>query len=115
MTKEQWQNDANLRPALAGILADQTMILALEIVLAQGLLPVNPPPGVDLIHFGAIQAFRRDGYLEAIANLKKLALITKRKPEEKKPWTVEEKDLPQEKFADDTPPAPAAEPKPELT
>lgn len=100
---DQWKEDANARKELEDLFRHPTLANALEIVKQQGLAPINPPAGVDIVQFGAMMGFKRDGYFEAIANLKLLAKVTPRKSSDPKPWKVDPKSIPEEKFID--PPA----------
>lgn len=87
ITKTQWYRHPTLRSELEELLKNPVLIAALEVVFQLGVkstaFPVNP---VDLVQFFALMGAKRDGYIEALANLQMLA---KPEPEEKptpKPW-----------------------------
>jgi hypothetical protein len=106
MTLKQWQEDANLRPAWAEILTNPVALAAFDIVMQQGMAPIDPPRGVDIVQWGAMMGFKRDGYMDALQNLRNLAKIVQNKQKDPKPWTVNPKDFPEEIFADDKKPEP---------
>jgi hypothetical protein len=99
---DQWKEDANARPALAAMLQDPILANALEIVVQQGLAPIVPPTGIDIVAYGAMMGFKRDGYMEAVANLRALAKTTKKKATlgARDSWVVDPATVPKEVFLD---------------
>ena len=102
MTLAQWRKDAQLRPALAAILSDPTMIAALQIVTDQGCPTSACPINVNLIHYSALTGAWKEGYREALDNLRNLTTTTPRDRIYQKPWTVDPKSMPQETFLEGT-------------
>jgi hypothetical protein len=106
LTEEQWKTDANARAEFEAHLNTPVVINAFAITEKHGLEPIvlapgTVPPGIDLIQYGAMKAFYRDGYFAALDKLRSLAKITRRESPRQKPWTVDPKSMPPEKFADD--------------
>lgn len=87
MTKEQWYKHPTLRGDLETLLSNPVMVNALDIVFQHGVtstpFPVNP---VDLVHFFALMGAKRDGYIEALKNLRELTKAEPLKQPDRKPW-----------------------------
>jgi hypothetical protein len=98
MTLEQWRADANLRPELEKLLTDPVMLIALDIVRQKATQPIIPPAGVDIVHFGSMMGYKRDGFFEALQSLINLSRVVKSKPPEKSAWVTAPP--PEEQFAD---------------
>ncbi len=97
---EQWKNDANARKELDELLHKSILANAIEIVKDQGCPTTACPVNVNLIHYSALTGAWKEGYREAIDNLLQLAKTTAHKRVVMKPWTVDPKSIPEEKFTD---------------
>jgi len=76
ITKEdRWFAHPDRRKQLSELLNDPVLIEALEVVIEQNMRPIGfPPPGLDLRDYFAIMGGKKEGYNEAILNLKALSL-----------------------------------------
>lgn len=87
ITKEQWYQHPEFRQELEEILKNPTLRAALDLIRAQGLRSTLEVPGVNLIHYFALQGARKDGYMEALTNLEILSMPQPAKGPDRKPWT----------------------------
>ena len=73
-TIETFRKNELLQTSLQRTLAEPHMEIALELVLELGLpRELEPPKGIDFIHFNALQNARREGYFHALTALKNLS------------------------------------------
>jgi hypothetical protein len=88
MDEKQWSDHPARAGELNKILRDPVLIDALEVLTAQGLLPITPPPvaGYSLMEFNALANRWREGYLACLANLKLLAKIKPFRPRDETSW-----------------------------
>jgi hypothetical protein len=94
---EQWQQHPSFRKELEEIFNHPTFKIALEIVKEAGNRPILPqamPPGVTLTEWGSMIGFKRDGYFEALTNLRQLSQTTAAAKAGPRPW---ENDQPENK------------------
>ena len=91
-TKEQWYAHPDNRSELAVLLQNPTLSKALDVALDLGFkstnFPINP---VDLVQFFAIMGAKRDGYIEALKNLRALAQPEPTAKPLPKPWETPRK------------------------
>jgi hypothetical protein len=69
MTLKQWDANPEHQRELAELLRNPILAAALELVRQKGLTPITPPAGSDIVQYGAMMGFKRDGYFEALQNL----------------------------------------------
>lgn len=86
ITLKQWDAHPSFHKDLEVLLNHEVFVKALEIVLNTGITPTPVPHGVDLIHFAALTGARKEGYVEAILNLKSLAQSSTARPPARQPW-----------------------------
>lgn len=98
---EKWYADTANRGRLAVLLNDPAMQLALRILAAKASEPIPPLPNVpvDLIQYGAMMGFTRNGAFDILKSLEDLSKNPPRKPVEAKPFDREA----QEKIAGSRP------------
>lgn len=71
---EQWYNDTSNRAHLELLLRDPVLVLALRILNAKASEPVPAPhAAVDLIQYGALIGYTRNGAFETLKNLEALS------------------------------------------
>lgn len=86
MTLKQWDANPELQRELADLFKHPTIVAAIEVVKLKGYAPITPPTGVDIVQYGAMMGFKRDGYFEALINLSALAQPPTTKPPGVKAW-----------------------------
>lgn len=86
LTLKQWDSEPSFHKELAELLNHPTAIKALEIVLHTGITPIPPPNNVNLIHFAALTGARKEGYIEALFNLRSLTQSASARPPDRRPW-----------------------------
>jgi hypothetical protein len=94
MTLKQWDANPEHQREFAELLKAPIFAAALEVVRLKGLTPITPPTGVDIVQYGAMMGFKRDGYFEALLNLSGLAQPPPEKKAGIKPWEDPEKQKP---------------------
>ena|ERR1039457_6506713 len=92
ITLDQWNAHPSFRKELAGDLALPAVVVALEMVKAQGTKSLTVPgSGVDIIHYFAIMGAKRDGCLETLINLQNLTNSEPAEVPERQAWTTPRK------------------------
>lgn len=94
MTLKQWDANPENQRELAELFKNPILSAALELVKQQGLNPITPPVGVDIVQYGAMMGFKRDGCIETLRNLSDLAQPQTVKKPGPKPWEDKEKPKP---------------------
>lgn len=87
-TEKEWFSHPTRATELKSLLHDPTIIDALDVLTAIGLLPIKPPEGTtsSLMEFYALSNRWREGYLECLANIKLLASPKPIKLPDKPAW-----------------------------
>lgn len=87
---EKWYAEAANRGRLAVLLNDPVMQHALRIVVSRASEPVPPPScPCDLMQYGAMMGFTRNGAFETLKNLEDLSKSPPRKPVDAAPFDRE--------------------------
>lgn len=86
ITKEQWYSHPSFRQDLEKLLDDPVFEIALSIVSRKGADSTSFIAGQNLIHFFALMGAKKDGYYEALKNLKQLAKPEPNKTPTPKAW-----------------------------
>lgn len=88
MTYTEWYAHEDKVLIFKELLKNPVLNLALEVVQEHGLPVARPTPaGVDPIQYGALINARREGYFEALRNLRMLAVAPQPKEtQELRPW-----------------------------
>jgi hypothetical protein len=88
MTYTEWYAHEDKVLLFKELLNNPVLNQALEVVQEHGLPIARPiPSGTDLIQYAALTNARREGYFEALRNLRMLAVAPQPKEtQELKPW-----------------------------
>jgi hypothetical protein len=80
-TIETFRKNELLQTSLQRTLVEPHMEIALGLVAELGLpRELEPPKGIDFIHFNALQNARREGYFHALTALKNLSIPLTKPP-----------------------------------
>lgn len=84
---DRWYADTSNRANLENLLRNPVMADALRILFVKATEPVAPPAATyDLIQYGALLGYTRNGYFEALKNLEDLSRTQPVRPPERKAW-----------------------------
>lgn len=87
---DNWYSDNANRPALAAILNQPVMQQVLRILFAVAAAPTNPPPlACDIVQFGAMIGYTRNGAFDILRALEALAEPQKVRPTQAPPFDQE--------------------------